>query len=67
MEQILKGHLKSHRYKSDIGEAIFVLVLNRILESSSKRRAELMKNKVIEEKRQLRNRIGSLLQQKNSF
>ena len=41
MEQMIKRHLKSHRYKSDIKEAIFALVLNRILEPYSKRRAEL--------------------------
>ena len=48
MEQILKGHLSFHRYKSDIGEAIFVLVLNRILEPYSKRRAELWLEEVYE-------------------
>jgi transposase len=48
MEQILKGHLKFHRYKSDIGETIFALVLNRILEPCSKRRAELWLEEVYE-------------------
>ena len=44
---MIKRQLKSHRYKSDIKEAIFALVLNRILEPYSpqdpwdKRRAEL--------------------------
>lgn len=48
MEQILKRYLKSHRYKSDIGEAIFALILNRILEPCSKRRAELWLEEVYE-------------------
>ncbi len=48
MDQILKGHLKSHRYKSNVGEAIFALVLNRILEPCSKRRAELWLEEVYE-------------------
>ncbi|MFQ5722509.1 MAG: IS1634 family transposase [Candidatus Aminicenantales bacterium] len=48
MDQILKHHLKSHRYKSDIGEAVFALVLNRILEPYSKKRAELWLEEVYE-------------------
>lgn len=48
MEQTLRGHLKFHRYKSEIGEAIFALVLNRILEPCSKRRAELWLEEVYE-------------------
>ena len=48
MDQILKQHLKSHRYKSDIGEAVFALVLNRILEPYSKKRAELWLEEVYE-------------------
>lgn len=48
MERILKRHLKSRRYTSDIGEAIFALVLNRILEPYSKRRAELWLDEVYE-------------------
>jgi transposase len=48
MEQMIKRHLKSHRYKSDIGEAIFALVLNRILEPYSKRRVELWLEEVYE-------------------
>jgi hypothetical protein len=48
MDQIIKRHLKSHRYKSEIGEAIFALVLNRILEPCSKRRAELWLEEVYE-------------------
>lgn len=48
MDQILKQHLKSHRYKSDIGEAVFALVLNRILEPYSKKRAEVWLEEVYE-------------------
>jgi len=48
MEGILKRHLKSHRYTSDIGEAVLALVLNRILEPSSRRRAELWLDEVYE-------------------